>query len=164
MQSRRAQYDAAVSADGAVVNESWNSVWDVATSRSGTGWTLEMRIPLSSLRFQVINNQVTMGVLVTRFITESNEWSTFPAVDPHFPNADAHPSLGQAIVLDGVRPTRPVYVRTRWYSLSRTTADTTVTTVRFVVSRECCTKVASGYHGLSVGRAKLSPARLAPRQ
>lgn len=105
-----AQYDATVSADGAVVNDSWNSVWEVATSRDASGWTLEMRIPLSSLRFQVVNNQVTMGVLLTRFITESNEWSTFPAVDPHFSNADARPSLAQAIVLDGVRPTRPVYV------------------------------------------------------
>lgn len=105
-----AQYDAAVSADGAVVNDSWNSVWDVATARSATGWTIEMRIPLSSLRFQVVNNQVTMGVLVTRFITETNEWATYPAVDPHFPNADAQPSLAQAVVLELVRPTRPVYV------------------------------------------------------
>ncbi|MES2306782.1 MAG: DUF5916 domain-containing protein [Gemmatimonadota bacterium] len=105
-----AQYDAAVSADGAVVNESWNSVWSVATARSASGWTLEMRIPLSSLRFQVVNNQVTMGLLITRFITESNEWSTFPAVDPHFPNADAQPSLAQAVILEGVRPTRPAYL------------------------------------------------------
>lgn len=105
-----AQYDAALSTDGAVVNDSWNAFWDVATARTPNGWSLEMRIPLSSLRFQVVDNRATMGLIVARYITASNELSTFPAVDPHFPNADARPSLSQTIVLEGVQPTKPVYV------------------------------------------------------
>ncbi len=105
-----AQYDATLSADGAVINDSWNSFWYVATARNASGWSMEMRIPLSSLRFQVVNHRVTMGLLVARFIASSNERSTFPAVDPHFPNADARPSLAQTIVLEGVNPTKPVYV------------------------------------------------------
>lgn len=105
-----AQYDAAISTDGAVINDSWNAFWDVATARDANGWSLEMRIPLSSLRFQVMNNRATMGLIVSRFISASNELSTFPAVDAHFPNADARPSLSQTIVLEGVRPTKPVYL------------------------------------------------------
>ena len=32
-------------------DQSWDAVWDVATSRDSAGWTAEFRIPLSQLRF-----------------------------------------------------------------------------------------------------------------
>ena len=53
------RFDAAVFRDGQIgttqdmpMNLSWNTFWDVAVSRSDEGWFAEMRIPLSSLRFQ----------------------------------------------------------------------------------------------------------------
>ena len=50
------------------INESWNTFWDVKTTRNEMGWFLEMRIPLSSLRFKEDDGQVIMGMSFSRRI------------------------------------------------------------------------------------------------
>ncbi|HYQ56183.1 MAG TPA: DUF5916 domain-containing protein [Draconibacterium sp.] len=93
------------------LNYSWNTFWDVKTARTQTGWSVEMRIPFSSLRFQEVNGKVQMGLLINRTVSHKNEEDTYPIVDPkHGRNAAQKPSLAQTIQLSGVKSRKPVYV------------------------------------------------------
>jgi hypothetical protein len=93
------------------MNISWNTFWDVKTANDSAGWTLEMRIPFSSLRFQEIKGEVRMGIIVQRWIPAKNETDIFPAIPPNWGQSSAiKPSQAQEIVLRGVKPEKPVYI------------------------------------------------------
>jgi hypothetical protein len=47
-----ARYDALVANQGEGEDSNWDAVWEAATSRSPTGWSAEIRIPLKSLLFR----------------------------------------------------------------------------------------------------------------
>ena len=61
------RFDGAVSDDaargGASTNWDWNTFWDVATTQTEEGWAAEMRIPFTSLGFEVRDGRVEMGRL-----------------------------------------------------------------------------------------------------
>lgn len=93
------------------LNYSWNTFWDVKTTRDDKGWYLEMRIPFSSLKFKSENDIATMGLIITRRISANNEIDTYPAIDPKYGyRATSKPSLAQAAEIEGARPTRPLYL------------------------------------------------------
>lgn len=46
-----ARYDALVASQGENENSNWDAVWEAATSRTATGWSVEIRIPVRSLLF-----------------------------------------------------------------------------------------------------------------
>jgi hypothetical protein len=95
----------------AAMNTSWNTFWDVKTSRDDKGWYVEMRIPFSSLKFKPENDKVIMGLIISRNISANNETDTYPAIDPKYGFlATYKPSLAQTIELEGTRPSRPVYI------------------------------------------------------
>ena len=95
---------------GRVINSSWNTYWDVATTRSHEGWFVEMRVPLSSLGFQVRDGIVEMGLATMRRISRKNELHLFPAIAPNWNMAFAKPSQFQRIRLRDVVARKPVYV------------------------------------------------------
>ena len=101
--------DAAVAGDGASHNMGWNTYWDVVTDQTATGWTMEMRIPFSSLRFQPTNGQVVMGMILTRYIAKDGETVSFPLLSQSFSNAAQRASLAQPIVLENIRSRTPIY-------------------------------------------------------
>ncbi len=81
---------AGVKADQLVANDgqssgngddmSWDPIWDVATSVDAEGWTAEMRIPLSQLKFAARDDQV-WGLQVRRTLfrnNESSDWQFIP--------------------------------------------------------------------------------------
>ncbi|HEV8196138.1 MAG TPA: DUF5916 domain-containing protein [Gemmatimonadales bacterium] len=92
------------------MNDNWNAMWDVATSQSDSGWSAEMRIPFSSLGFQDVNGEVTMGLIAYRVVARRNERQIFPAIPPRWDLGFAKPSQSQRVVLEGVHSRRPVYV------------------------------------------------------
>lgn len=66
-------------ADGLIENDvkqpndlSWDGVWEGSASLSGDGWSAEMKIPYSQLRFQEGDSQV-WGINVERFISRRFE-------------------------------------------------------------------------------------------
>ena len=65
--------------DGGYDDPSWDPVWRVATSVDSLGWTVEMEIPFSQLRFSQAPVQV-WGVRVERWIERKNELALFPFV------------------------------------------------------------------------------------
>ncbi len=58
-------------------DDGWDPVWEARTSVDSTGWTVEMRIPLSQLRFSRDSVQ-TWGLQIRRFLKrrdETDQWS-----------------------------------------------------------------------------------------
>jgi hypothetical protein len=63
--------------DGVLYNDSWNDdswdgVWSARARRDSLGWTAEMRIPFSQLRFRS-GADVRWGINFRRFLSRSNE-------------------------------------------------------------------------------------------
>jgi hypothetical protein len=57
-------------------DDSWDPVWEAATSRDESGWSAEMRIPFSQLRFRPVDEQ-TWGVQFARDIARNREKQLF---------------------------------------------------------------------------------------
>ena len=78
------RWDATVSNDGTPVGEdppmnmNWNTFWDVKTTMDERGWYTEMRIPISSLRFQPKDKTIVMGISFFRWVPAKNEGYSFP--------------------------------------------------------------------------------------
>lgn len=90
---------------------SWNTFWETASAQDERGWFVEMRIPLSSLRFQEKGGRVKMGLIVWRWIAHKQEAILYPAV----PNqwgwwGQFKPSQARTVVLEDVEGRRPLYV------------------------------------------------------
>ncbi|MEK6769055.1 MAG: DUF5916 domain-containing protein, partial [Gemmatimonadota bacterium] len=64
--------DVQIGQDGFSYDQGWDPVWDVATTRDSLGWTAEMRIPLSQLRFPQAETQV-WGINLFRSIQRKAE-------------------------------------------------------------------------------------------
>jgi hypothetical protein len=93
------------------MNISWNTFWDVRTIKDNKGWSLEIRIPFSSLRFQEIGGEVRMGLIIQRWIPAKNETDLFPAIPPDWGQTSAmKPSQAQEVILRGVKPAKPIYI------------------------------------------------------
>jgi uncharacterized protein DUF5916/cellulose/xylan binding protein with CBM9 domain len=100
---------------GIPMNSDWNAHWDVATTQTDEGWFVEYRIPFSTLGFQVVDGQVTMGLTTYRYIARKNERHIYPAIEPIWGRIGfAKPSLSQRIQLRDVLQSKPVYVTPFW--------------------------------------------------
>ncbi len=97
-------------------NGSWNTYWDVETTRDVNGWYAEMRIPFSSLGFQVNDGVTQMGVIVYRWIASLNERHVFPDIPPNWSMSHLKPSQSQTIEFRALEQSKPLYITP--YSLS----------------------------------------------
>ncbi len=71
-------------ADGTIYNdeyfdESWDGVWDSEVNISEDGWTMEMKIPFSQLRFNE-SKEMKWGINFTRITKRTNEQASFVMV------------------------------------------------------------------------------------
>jgi hypothetical protein len=85
--SRNVQSDARVSAaivpQGGIYGDlSWDAVWDSKVSMRSDGWSIEIKIPLFSLRFSNKNID-EWGIQFMRFSRRVNESSFWNPVDPN---------------------------------------------------------------------------------
>ena len=71
--------DVLIGDDGDFDDASWDPVWEAATSVDSLGWTAEIRIPLSQLRFSEAPDQV-WGVHFVRWIERKQEQALFPFI------------------------------------------------------------------------------------
>ena len=92
-------------------NRSWNTFWDVKTSLSDNLWQLEMRIPVSSLRFQAVDGKVYMGMSIWRLIVSLQETQVFPLMTNEFGRFSIwKPSQAMKVVFNGLQMKKPVYL------------------------------------------------------
>jgi hypothetical protein len=66
----------AISVGGSNLDPSWDPVWTGAAHVDSLGWTAELRIPFSQLRFSRAAIQ-TWGLQIERFIDRLNEWDVW---------------------------------------------------------------------------------------
>lgn len=72
-----ARYDALVANQGEGENSNWDAVWEAATTRTVTGWALELRIPVKSLLFR--RGLTSWGFNLERRVQrllETNRWAS----------------------------------------------------------------------------------------
>ena len=75
-----ARSDQQVANEGREVNASWDAVWFVKTSKTDDGWTVEMAIPFTSLRFEG-GTPARWGINFSRRVRRRNEvdyWAPVP--------------------------------------------------------------------------------------
>ena len=84
-------------------DSSWDGVWESAVSIDSEGWTIEMRIPLSQLRF-LRGDRQTWGFNAERFIYRKNERVWFHLI-PRTDNA-LMSRAADLTGIDGVEPRR----------------------------------------------------------
>jgi uncharacterized protein DUF5916 len=99
--------DGAISNDADGASAVWNHpeydmLWDAVSVVDRDGWSVEVRIPLSTLRFEAHDGQVTMGLIAARVISRRKERHIFPAIRPVASSAQFKPSLAARVALDGV--------------------------------------------------------------
>lgn len=92
-------------------DNTWNTFWDAKTSRDSLGWYAEVRIPLSSLRFEEKDGKVTMGLICWRFIPRKFELDIFPAI-PRKWGFWSFLKVSQAnpVEMEGVHSKKPFYI------------------------------------------------------
>ena len=97
--------DEFISNDGSNWDSSWNPIWEAKTQIDSSGWTAEMRIPLSQLRFSSGADQV-WGIQSTRFDFRMDERSLW---QPQDRNASGWVSrFGELSGLRNLQPRRTI--------------------------------------------------------
>lgn len=96
---------------GSPMSIDWNTFWDVATKKTDFGWSAEMRIPWSSLRFQDDNGKVVMGITSWWYIAAKNEVDMYPAIPQNWGDMSAFkPSQSQEFRFEGLTSKKPLYI------------------------------------------------------
>lgn len=104
--------DAAISNDGegGGINVFWDTIWEAEAVITDFGWSGEMRIPFSSLRFESDEERVEMGLIAYRYSAYNVTLQIFPAVPPNWGFFSfIKPSQSQRIVLNEVVSQTPVF-------------------------------------------------------
>lgn len=83
----------------------WESIYYTATTIDALGWTAEMRIPLSQLRFAK-SDKHSWGLNIFRYINRKQELSLWQAIPRTAPGLVS--LYGQLQGLDGIRPRRDI--------------------------------------------------------
>ncbi len=107
--------DVTVSNDGEGFGRGWNAEWDAFWDASvlidENGWTAELRIPFSSLRFESKNETVEMGLILWRYIARNVEYNVYPAIPNKWQNSAVKPSQALDIKFDKISSQTPLYIK-----------------------------------------------------
>jgi uncharacterized protein DUF5916/cellulose/xylan binding protein with CBM9 domain len=110
-------------ADG-VFNLNWNTVWEVKTAQSETGYTVEMAIPFKSLRYRSSGPQ-TWGINIRRVVKSKNETSFLTRVPASY-GGDGVAQMSVAGTLVGLEtPVQSINLEFKPYAVSSLATDRT---------------------------------------
>lgn len=103
--------DVAVSGDATGLDVDWDTFWDAEATQAPEGWFAEMRIPVSSLRFQTEGGKTKMGLILWRFLAREQEYDLFPAFPANW-GVFSHFKVSQArtVVFEDLAPEPPLRV------------------------------------------------------
>ncbi|MCY7349524.1 MAG: carbohydrate binding family 9 domain-containing protein [Cytophagaceae bacterium] len=87
-----------LSFDDAIIDEDWDGLWRVRTSRTDSGWVAEMAIPWQTLRYQRTDTAQTWGINFFRIRRATNELTTWSAI----PRAFSPLRMPYAGILSGI--------------------------------------------------------------
>ncbi|MCT8339667.1 carbohydrate binding family 9 domain-containing protein [Flavobacteriaceae bacterium TK19130] len=100
--------DEFISNNGNNWDSSWNPIWYLKTQVDAEGWTAEIRIPLSQLRFGKAENQV-WGLQSTRRYFRNEERSLWQPVLPNAPGWVSE--FGKLRGLKGLKPQKQIEIQ-----------------------------------------------------
>ncbi len=104
-----ARRDKGISQDGNVDNVSFNTFWSTKSFIGPNEYTVEMRIPFSSLRFSS-KEKVIMGFRVVRIIKRKGEYLIYPRCDPKVDNPYTKVSLAREMQFENLVSRKPFYI------------------------------------------------------
>jgi hypothetical protein len=102
--------DSQTSDDGRISNAAWESAHDLRTRIHERGWTLEMAIPWSTLRFDGSRDAQVWGLNLLRRIRSRNEDATWAPMDRRW-QLYVMSRAGTLTGLDGIRPGRNLSIK-----------------------------------------------------
>ena len=103
--------------DGAGEDAGWDAVWEAATAVDAEGWTAEIRIPLSQLRFSAGGGERAWGINFAREVARRGELAYWSPVSPQVAGLAAQ--SGELAGLRGLRAPRRLEVQP--YTVARVT-------------------------------------------
>ena len=89
-------------------DSSWNPIWYLAVAEDEAGWTAEIRIPFSQLRFSAEEEQV-WGIQSTRRYFANEERSTWQALPPNPPGWVSE--FGELQGIKGIKPQKQLEIQ-----------------------------------------------------
>lgn len=90
------------------IDISWNSFWEAKVQLSSEGWSVEGRIPFSSLRFQQVDDKVSMGLIVYRYVARERQMDIYPNIPPEWGFwSFLKSSQAQDVSFAGIQNSRP---------------------------------------------------------
>lgn len=110
------RYDMAISNDGielgnSTFNRSYDMIWEGKTTTTEEGWFIEMKIPLSNLRFQPTDDgKILCAISSARTINTENELYIFPAIPQEVQSPVMRPSVKQPVEFKGLAPKKQLLV------------------------------------------------------
>lgn len=108
------RFDAAIGNDGQgrdPMNLSWNNFWDAKAVITEEGWFAEIRVPWSSVQYQIVDGKVTMGITVWRYLARKNEMHISPDIPPDLGEMGIwRPSQAKEYYFENVTQSKPFYV------------------------------------------------------
>jgi hypothetical protein len=105
---RGVKRDATITGDDSR-DDGWDAVWDAAVRADSAGWTAEIRIPLSQLRFRTAADADAWGIQFERRIARRDEVSHWAPLPPE--GAGTVSRFGTLTGLRGLRPPRRLEIQ-----------------------------------------------------
>ncbi len=104
-----ARQDMEVSRNGEEFNTSWNTFWTVRSTILDNGWSTEIRIPFSSLRYKMASENI-MGIKAAVKYKLKNELMVAPLNAPDIPAALYHFTNSEEIRFQNLPAAKPLYI------------------------------------------------------
>ncbi|MFQ5675949.1 MAG: DUF5916 domain-containing protein, partial [bacterium] len=92
-------------------NTDWNTFWDAEVQHDSHGWSAEMRIPFSSLRFEDDQGNVEMGLILWRYLARNSEYDVFPEIPNRWRFSAYKPSKSVKVKFRGIANRKPLYMK-----------------------------------------------------
>lgn len=96
--------------EGDLWEANWNGIWECRTSIDSEGWTAEIEIPFSTLRFPAAS-EIVMGINLFRRIIRTNEALFSPMIPLSYSNGSPNVSIARKYRFHGIRAGKHVHLK-----------------------------------------------------
>lgn len=110
------RFDLATSNDGiplgnSTFNRTYDMIWEGKSFLTDDFWSIEMKIPLSNLRFRSSEDgRIHAAISSARSVISKNELYLFPAVPQEIQDPVMRPSVKQPVVFEGLKPKKQLLI------------------------------------------------------